>query len=248
MRQRKRSVSRRQAIATGLAAVGALLLPGCKRSLAPTYGNILRMGDALTYVAQRTLLPGQALVKEYARSEITSFPATGTVNPGDPASPYYNKEYQALHNDDFKDWKLSVEGKVNKPRSYSMEDLRQFTARTQVTRHQCEEGWSAIAEWKGLPLAALLVDAGIKADARYVALHSFDEWVDCIDMTDALHPQTLLAYEMNGNKLPLQHGAPLRLRLETQIGYKSMKYLKKIVVTDKFVDTGDSGWAWYVGI
>ena len=126
-------------------------------------------------------------------------------------------------------------------------------SRTHITRHTCEEGWSAIAQWTGVPLSTVLYACGMQPQARYVWFHAYDSWIDSIDMNDALHPQTILAYGMNGRQLPLSHGAPLRLRVERQIGYKSMKYLRKIVVTDNFVDGGDSihiddGWAWYNGI
>ncbi|HPH45472.1 MAG TPA: molybdopterin-dependent oxidoreductase [Chryseolinea sp.] len=236
-------LTRRKAIITGLAGLGSLLLPGCSKPTPPTYGNILRMGDNLTYLAQRTLLPGQSLAKEYRFNDISSMPATGTTNPG-----IFNEEYSKLLQNGFADWQLVVEGKVSKSRSYSLKDLQKFPSRKQITKHCCEEGWSAIAEWTGVPLSAVLQNAGIKESARFINFHSYDGWIDSIDLYDAFHPQTILAYAMNGKDLPVPHGAPVRLRVEKQIGYKSMKYLQKIEVTDEFVDTGDSGWAWYTGI
>ena len=243
-----RLVSRRTAIMTGLTSLGGLLLPGCSKPLPPTYGNILRMGDALTYVAQRALLPGQSLAKEYAYRDISSFPATGTTNPADPSSRYFSEDYARLLKASFGDWRLPVEGMVARPASYAMADLRRFPIQKQITRHTCEEGWTAIAEWAGVSLGTLLQHAGILPNARFVGFYAYDGYVDCIDLFDAFHPQTILAYGMNGRELPIQHGAPVRLRIETQIGYKSMKYLQRIVVSDKFIDTGDTGWAWYVGI
>lgn len=246
--RRKQLVTRRTAIITGISTLSVLLLNGCKRSGPPTYGNILRMGDAFTYNAQRALLPGQSLAKEYTRSDISSFPATGTVNPGDPSWQYYSKDYAQLQKNGLADWRLSVEGLVAKPGTYSIADLQRFPSRTQITRHTCEEGWTAIGEWTGVPVGSILQHAGILPNARFVNFYAYDGDADSIDMLDAFHPQTILAYGMNGRDLPLQHGAPLRLRVETQIGYKSMKYLQRIVVTDKFVDHGDVGWAWYTGI
>ena len=125
--------------------------------------------------------------------------------------------------------------------------------RTQITRHTCEEGWSAIAQWTGVPLRSVLEAAGIQPDARFVQFYAYDFWSDGIDMVDALHPQTMLAYGMNGRELPIGHGAPLRLRVETQLGYKSLKFLRRIVVTNEFDDHGafgnlQNGWAWYAGI
>jgi len=242
-------ITRRTAIITGLSSLGSLLLPGCTKPLPPTYGNILRMGDMLTYSAHRALLPGQSLVKEYRSSDISSFPATGCTNPSAPLFTYkVSDEYGRLLSKGFSDWKLSVEGSVKQPGTYSLSDLQNFPVRKQITRHTCEEGWTAIAEWTGVPLSSVLNSAGILPSARFVNFYSFDGWIDSIDLMDAFHPQTILAYGMNGRNLPIPHGAPVRLRVETQIGYKSMKYLQRIVVTDEFLDLGDSGWAWYTGI
>lgn len=241
--------TRRQAIVTGLSSVGGLLLPGCSKPLPPTYGKILRMGDMLTYTTHRALLPGQSLAKEYDYRDITSFPATGSTDPGDAVkSRRPNEEYAMLHRDAFKDWRLSVEGEVAQPGTYSIDQLHKFPSRTQITRHTCEEGWTAIGQWTGVPLSSLLEAVGILPHARYVNFYAYDGWKDSIDLMDAFHPQTILAYGMNGRDLPVPHGAPLRLRVEKQIGYKSMKYLKRIVVTDEFSETLSPGWAWYTGI
>lgn len=250
---KKHLITRRKAIITGLTSLSGLMFTGCLKKGPPTYGNILRMGDAFTYAAQRTLLPGQSLVREYHHRDISPFPATGTTNPGDPinrgdhAIPY-SEAYGRLHNNSFTNWGLSIEGRVAQPKSYSLAELKRFPSRTQITRHTCEEGWTAIAEWTGVPLSLILNSAGILPSARFVNFYAYDGYMESIDMLDAFHPQTILAYGMNGQNLPVPHGAPVRLRVETQIGYKSVKYLQRIVVTDNFVDTGDSGWAWYVGI
>lgn len=247
--KKKQIITRRNAIITGAAAVGSFLLyRTIKASPAPTYGNILRAGDAFTYEAQRALLSKKALAKEYRRNDISSFPATGTTDPADEKNPYHSKDYAILKKNNFTDWKLSIEGLVAKPGVYSLPQLQQLPSRTQITRHTCEEGWTAIAEWTGVPLGRLLQTAGILPAARFINFFAYDGFQDSIDMMDAFHPQTMLAYGMNGKPLPLQHGAPLRLRVETQIGYKSLKYLQKILVTDHFVDPGDFGWAWYTGI
>jgi DMSO/TMAO reductase YedYZ molybdopterin-dependent catalytic subunit len=251
--QKSGLITRRRAIVTGLAAAGGLLFTRLPESLPTTHGNLLRMGDAFTYAAQRVLLPSRSLVKEYTRGDITSFPATGTVDPGALDKPGLSDVYRGLQHAAFADWRLPVEGKVGTPRTFSLAELKALPARTQVTRHTCEEGWTAIGEWTGVPLRTVLDAAGILPTARFVVFHSYDDWVDSIDLLDALHPQTILAYGMNGRDLPLAHGAPLRLRVERQIGYKSMKYLRRIVVTDEFDDGGakgniQNGWAWYTGI
>lgn len=246
-------ITRRNMLIAGITSVGGLLLSGCSKQLPPTYGNILRMGDTLTYATHQALIPAQALVKEYSHKDISSFPATGTTNPGDPDKPNYNELYRNLQRGGFADWRLSVEGLVARPGSYSLADLKRLPARTQITRHTCEEGWTAIGEWTGVPLSRVLDAAGMLPNARFVTFYSFDDWADTIDLLDALHPQTLLAYGMNGRDLPLAHGAPIRLRVERQLGYKSMKYLQRIVVAENFNDGGtkgsiQNGWAWYVGI
>jgi DMSO/TMAO reductase YedYZ molybdopterin-dependent catalytic subunit len=246
-------ITRRNVLISGLASLGGLMLTGCSKKLPPTYGNLLRMGDTFTYAAHQTLLPGQSLVKEYTQKDVSSFPATGTTNPGDPNKPKPNEAYQQLQKGNFADWRLSVEGLVDRPGSFSLAELRAFPARTQITRHTCEEGWSAIGEWTGVPLSRVLDAAGLQPAARFVTLYSYDDWVDSIDLLDALHPQTLLAYGMNGKDLPIAHGAPVRLRLEKQLGYKSMKYLQRIVVNEHFDDGGKkgsivNGWSWYAGI
>src|SRR3569623_552569 len=188
---KKRSMDRRKAILTGLTSAGALLLSGCLKKAPPTYGNILRMGDDLTYTAQRGLLSQRALAMEYQKSEITSFPVTDIGAPASPASKNaYSKEYQQLQQNDFKDWTLSIEGSVAKPGKYSMDALKRLGERTQITRHTCEEGWSAIAEWTGVPLAAVLKEAGILPTARFVSIYGFDKYAESFDMLDAFHPQT----------------------------------------------------------
>ena len=197
------------------------------------------------------------MAKEYASSEISSIPATGTTDPADATQPLYSADdgliFDQLKKNAFVDWRLSVEGSVARPGSYSLSQLRRFPARTQITRHTCEEGWSAIAEWTGVSLRDVLQSAGMLPSARFVQFYAFDAVADGIDMLDALHPQTILAYGMNGRDLPLGHGAPLRLRVENQLGYKSVKFLRRIVVTDEFDDNGQlgeiqNGWSWYAGI
>ena len=258
MNKHKLIIINRRQLVTGLASAGGLLLAGCSsKELPPTYGNVLRMGDLLTYRAFRTLLPAHSLVREYERSDITSSPAVGTSNPADPHQEAYSAErgplYDRLRTGGFADWRLRVEGRVARPTSFSLAELQALPSRTQITKHTCEEGWSAIAAWTGVPLRAVLEAVGILPSARFVNFFAYDDTADGIDMLDALHPQTILAYGMNGRDLPLAHGAPLRLRVETQLGYKSVKFLDRIVVKDEFDDLGkigdlQNGWAWYVGI
>ena len=253
MKLKSRLVTRRGAIAAGLASVGGFALWRSPKDLPPTYGSLLRMGDNLTYAAHRALLPRQALVTEYTEKDITSFPAIGTTNPGASGPPDRANAYRRMQDGSFADWRLPIEGLVAKPRTFSLAELKQLPSRTQITRHTCEEGWSAIAQWTGVTLGTILDAAGILPAARFVLLHSYDGFANSIDMLDALHPQTIVAYGMNGQDLSVPHGAPLRLRVERQLGYKGLKYLQRITVVNEFDDGGEkgdlaNGWAWYTGI
>jgi len=249
---KSRLISRRGALVAGLASAGGFLLTRNLGELPPTYGHLLRMGDNLTYAAHRVLLPGQSLVKEFTHADISSFPAIGTTNPAS-MDRSGSEDFARLQHGQFADWQLSVEGLVASPGTFRLADLKTLPARTQITRHTCEEGWSAIAEWTGVPLALVLQAAGIKPEARFVSFRSFDDWADSIDLLDAFHPQTILAYGMNGRELPVPHGGPVRLRVERQLGYKSMKFIRHIIVSSEFDDGGrngniQNGWSWYAGI
>ena len=246
----------RRTFIKGLASSAGFALAGCAETVPPTYGNLLRMGDLLTYKAHRLLLPAQALVKEYDYSDISAAAAIGTINPGNSSErlfdPVHGPVYEQLHRDKFANWRLTVDGSVTRPGDYSLADVQRMPSRTQITRHTCEEGWSAIAQWTGVPLRTVLEACGIKPSARFIQFYSYDHAVGSIDMIDALHPQTILAYGMNGRDLPTGHGAPLRLRLETQLGAKSRKFLRRISVLDDYDEDTfqqiDAGWAWYMGI
>jgi DMSO/TMAO reductase YedYZ molybdopterin-dependent catalytic subunit len=253
MTARPRLVTRREALAAGIAAGGGVLFGGCSQPLPPTYGSLLRLGDNLTYVAHRMLLPGEALVREYSRADLSSFPAVGTIDPASAKRAEVAETYRRWQSGGFREWRLSVSGAVARPGEWSLADLKSLPSRTQITKHTCEEGWTAIGEWTGVPLSRVLDAAGLQQSARFVTFKSLDRRYDSIDLLDALHPQTLLAYGMNGRDLPVAHGAPLRLRVERQIGYKSMKYLTELIVTEHLDDGGDrgyakNGWAWYTGI
>src|SRR5580765_6688579 len=248
----RRKVTRRHVIVAGLASVGGLALRYPK-SLPPTYGSLLRMGDNLTYAAHRALLPQQALVTEYGAKDITSFPAIGSTDPGASGDPERARRYGRLLSGAFAEWTLSVEGLVARPQTVSLAELKRLPSRTRITRHTCEEGWTAIAQWTGVSMSAILDAVGILPNARFVVSYSYDDFANSIDMLDAVHPQTILAYGMNGRDLPVAHGAPLRLRVERQLGYKGLKYLQRLVVTNEFDDGGTkgdlaNGWAWYTGI
>jgi DMSO/TMAO reductase YedYZ molybdopterin-dependent catalytic subunit len=240
--------SRRKLLVTGASALAGTWLTGCSKPLPSSVLSVLGAGDALTYAAHRAMLP-PGLVREFSRDKISPMPPNGTTNPQDD-------NYQRLLRGNFTDWRLPIDGLVTQPITVSLADLRNLPSRTQITQHTCEEGWSAIAEWTGVQLSRVLAAAGVKPAARYLVFRTVDGWWDSIDMLDALHPQTILAYGMNGRDVPVQHGAPVRLRVERQLGYKSLKFLKSITVTDRIdnVENGKGsigvkyGYAWYAGI
>jgi DMSO/TMAO reductase YedYZ molybdopterin-dependent catalytic subunit len=200
------------------------------------------------------------LAREFAEADISpDFRANGTTNPS-------SAEYRALAENGFGDWRLKIGGLVERPAEFSLDDLRAMPARTQITRHDCVEGWSSIGKWTGVQLSHVLDQVGLKPEARYVVSTCADElgrsldgnnrYYESIDLFDALHPQTILAYEMNDQVLPIAHGAPLRMRVERQLGYKMAKYIMQIDAVDSLTPIGrgnggywpDRGYDWYAGI
>jgi DMSO/TMAO reductase YedYZ molybdopterin-dependent catalytic subunit len=249
-------LSRRKLIKTGLAVTAGALGLGAAARLAqkyglvpPDHGGIYGVGETLTYASQR-LLTSHSLAREFSRSQISKPPFANEVEP-------FTNEFKRLQAGKFAEWRLAINGMVARPATYSLDELRSFPSHSQITMLQCEEGWSYIAEWVGVPLSHVLDVAGALPQAKYVVYYSFepDTW-ESIDMADALHPQTFLTYGMNGDDLPVGHGGPLRLRLPRQMGYKSVKFLTHMTVTDNLKNFGkglggvsaEYGYAWYAGI
>jgi len=245
-------ITRRRLIMGGVAGSGLVtagVLAERYGLIPPDHGGIYGVGETLTYAAQRVLMSGHSLAREFKREQISKvFPVNG--------DPPRTAMYQRLLARGFEEWRLMVDGLVAHPLSLSLAELKNFPPRTQITHQACEEGWSFIAEWSGVPLSFLLNLAGVSARAKYVVFFPFDQSWDSLDMADAWHPQTLLAYGMNGGEMPTPHGAPLRLRVPRQLGYKSIKYLSRITVTDSLKDIGkgwgsaspEDGYSWYAGI
>jgi len=241
------SISRRTIITTGLAATaGASGLAVAARLaeryglIPPDCGGIYGAGTTLTYASQR-LLTSHSLAREFPAGQISKPPFA-------KIRPFRIAAYDRMRAGGFVDWRLDVDGMVARPTSFSLSELRSFPARTQITALTCEEGWSFIAEWTGVPLSHVLSLAGALPQARYVVYRSIQPaWWQSIDMADALHPQTTLVYGMNGGDLPMGHGGPLRLRLPRQLGYKNVKYVTRVTVTDKPLFK-ESSYAWYAGI
>lgn len=252
------SVRRRRLILSLGAGAGTLLLSGCDRlSNLPQTQSILGSSQWLTRRAQRALVARDALAPEFTRADIAPvFRANGTTSPD-------NAAYQALAKNGFQDWKLRVDGLVGRPREFSLDDIRSMPTQTQITRHDCVEGWSCIGQWTGPLLRDVLAQVVPKPQARFVMFFCADPmddgsdyYYESIDMRTAAHPQTLLAYALNGETLPMAYGAPLRLRLGRQLGYKMAKYVMHIQLVSSYRPFGqghggyweDQGYAWYAGI
>jgi len=254
-----RLVTRRQALARAIAGAGAVVLAGCEKLSESTwFPKLLAGGEKANYAAQRALLTRKAMAQEFTEADLSpEFRSNGTSVPRNPA-------FLALASNGFADYRLQLDGLVEHPLSLSLAELRAMPSRTQITRHDCVEGWSAIGKWKGAPLNALLEKAIPKKEARFVVFHCADPmepdgsspYYESIDMDDAHHPQTLLAYDLNGKTLPVPNGAPVRLRVERQLGYKHAKYVMRIELVDSFEKIAggkggyweDQGYEWYAGI
>jgi DMSO/TMAO reductase YedYZ molybdopterin-dependent catalytic subunit len=249
-------LSRRKLIVSGLAVTAGASGLGLAARLAekyglipPDHGGIYGLGETLTYASQR-LLTRHSLAREFSRSQISKRPLANEIAP--PSAAF--KRLQAAG---FVDWRLSVDGMVDRPASLSLAELKRYPSRSQITEVACEEGWSYIAEWIGVPLSHVLNVVGVHPQARYVVYFSIErDWWDAMDMADALHPQTFLTYGMNGDELPVGNGGPLRMRVPRQLGYKSVKFITRLTVTDNLKGFGkglgsaapEAGYAWYAGI
>jgi DMSO/TMAO reductase YedYZ molybdopterin-dependent catalytic subunit len=251
-----RMLTRRRVITTGLAAVAGASGLGVAARLATAYGlvppdsgGIYGVGETITYATQRLLTANHSMAREFSRRDISK---VAPVNGGPPQSDDYRRMLASR----FAEWRLDVNGLVARPSSFSLDELKRLPMRSQITQQACEEGWSFIAEWTGVALSDLLTVVGISPRARYVVFYPFDSSWESIDMADAWHPQTLLAYGMNREELPSGHGAPLRLKVPRQLGYKNVKYLVGIEVVESLKDIGnglgsnalDYGYSWYAGI
>jgi len=255
----------RRGVLKAFAAVGGLVASGCDRVASePRFRSVLDSANSLTYRVQRLLIGAHRLAPEYSEADISpAFRGNGSTDPQDEA-------YLSLVGNHFTDWRLKVHGLVERELSLSLEQLRALPTRTQITRHDCVEGWSCIAKWTGVPLKELLLRAGVRSEARFAVFHCADtlddgsesvdpektRYYESIDLIDAAHPQTIVAYDMNGAPLTVRHGAPLRLRVERQLGYKMAKYIMRIELVQSLSGLHggqggyweDRGYEWYAGI
>jgi DMSO/TMAO reductase YedYZ molybdopterin-dependent catalytic subunit len=252
------SAGRRNFVIRFLAGLSAMALAGCDAITNSSWGpKVLRTGERANRGAQRALTSKSALAQEFSESDLSpDFRSNGTSDPND-------ETYQSLAKNQFSDWTLKIDGLVQTPRQVSLAQLRTMKVRTQITRHDCVEGWSAIGKWTGVPLSDVLALAQPKSAARYVVFHCADpmdadgtRYYESIDLEEAHHPQTILAYELNGVPLPVKNGAPIRVRIERQLGYKMAKYIMRIELVADFKEIAggkggyweDQGYEWYAGI
>jgi DMSO/TMAO reductase YedYZ molybdopterin-dependent catalytic subunit len=250
------SLITRRLMLGSLVGAGGTLLSGCDRlGESEAFRDVLALGEKGNFAIQRLLSDRAALAPEYARTDMSPvFRANGTTLPAGEA-------YARHVRDGFRDWRLTIGGLVTKPLSLSLDQIRAAPRRTQITRHDCVEGWSAIGKWTGVPLKLILEQAQLSTRARYLVFHCADviggkPYYESIDLIDALHPQTIIAWDLNDKALPVANGAPLRLRVERQLGYKHAKYVERIEAVaslDQVYGGGggyweDKGYQWYAGI
>ena len=252
--------SRRRFFRRSLASVAAAMLGGCDYlNTTQWFPKVLTAGESLSLRIHKALIPRKAMAQEFTEADLSPhFRSNGTADPDSAA-------YQALARTNFADWALQVDGLVAKPARFSLAQLQAMPGRTQITRHDCVEGWSAIGKWTGVPLSAVLQAVQPVAGAKYVVFHCADPmandgsnlYYESIDMDDAYHAQTILAYSLNDMPLPVANGAPLRLRVERQLGYKHAKYLMRIELVSSLdhIHGGhggywedSNGYQWYAGI
>ncbi len=250
---------RRRFLTRALAAGGAAALAGCnKLNDSAGFKSLLAGADKPTDAAFHALTPEDALAREFTEADLSpAFKANGSTNPQTP-------EYLALMASNFADYRLKVGGLVATPLALSLEQLRAMPSRTQITRHDCVEGWSCIGKWKGVPLGKVIDLAGPKPEAKYVVFRCADDYgqnggryYESIYLREAYHPQSILAYDMNDAILPVPHGAPLRVRLERKLGYKQAKYIVAVDLVDSLAGIGagnggywedSGGYIWHGGI
>jgi DMSO/TMAO reductase YedYZ molybdopterin-dependent catalytic subunit len=247
---------RRRFLRDALALTGAVALGGCdKLSETDWAPKVLGSATGLSHATQRAL-SRDAMAREYTDADVSPvFRPNGSTDPQSP-------EYRALVAQGFRNYRLGVGGRVAHPLSLSLDDLRALPSRTQITRHDCVEGWSVIGKWTGVQLSRVLQLAQPAKAARYVVFRCYDrmdddsEYYESLGFDDAYHPQTILAWQLNDKPLPIANGAPLRLQVPRQLGYKMAKYLRRIDVVDSFkaIEGGqggyweDQGYQWYAGI
>lgn len=255
--KQERAMARRGFLKGTVGAASLMALAGCDNlTQSSWFPGILQKAQGLTETVQRAITPANAMAKEYSEADISAvFPANGNTDPG-------TQDYAESVQNNFTDWDLVIDGLVTTPMMFSLAAIKEMPPRTQITRHDCVEGWSAIGKWTGVPLGDLLRQVQPLPNATYAVFHCADvddegiSYYESMAVADCYHPQTILAYELNGKPLDVPHGAPLRLRFERQLGYKQAKYVERIELVESLDGIGmgkggyweDQGYEWYAGI
>lgn len=253
----EQAMERRGFLEATVGAASLVALAGCdKLTQSSWFPSILHKAEGLTELVQRAVTPASAMAKEYGEGDISNvFPANGNTDPG-------TQTYAGMVKNDFADWQVLIDGLVTTPTMFSLGAIKEMPARTQITRHDCVEGWSAIGKWTGVPLGDLLRTVEPLPTAKYAVFYCADiddeglSYYESMALADCFHPQTILAYELNDKALDISHGAPLRLRFERQLGYKQAKYVERIELVESLAGIGggkggyweDQGYEWYAGI
>lgn len=246
MRRRIFLASSVSALLTGCGPIGTALNDNAaiRRALASVEG------------VNHALIGTRGLAREYRDADVDrDFRVNGFATPAD-------SRYASLVAGNFAAYRLLVDGAVERRRAFSLAELQALPQQTQITRHDCVEGWSAIGKWSGVRLSDVLDAARVRDDARYAVFHCMDDdgsgnlYYESLDLHQARHPQALLAMRLNDAPLDPAHGAPVRLRVPTQLGYKSAKWIGRIELVGNFANIyggnggywEDQGYEWYAGI
>lgn len=255
--KQEHAMERRGFLKGTVGAASLLALAGCDNlTQSSWFPSILQKAEKLTERVQRAVTQANALAKEYGEADISRvFPANGNTDPG-------TQDYAEMAQNNFAEWDVMIDGLVTTPMMFSLAAIKKMPSRTQITRHDCVEGWSAIGKWTGVPLGDLMHTVQPLSNARYAVFHCADvddegvTYYESMAVQDLYHAQTILAYDLNGTPLDIPHGAPLRLRFERQLGYKQAKYVERIELVESLADIGggkggyweDQGYEWYAGI
>ena len=229
----------RRGLLRGALSLGALsLLAGCDLTDNDAVDKVLWAMSRWNDRVQAFLFNPNRLAPTY--------PASAITRPF-PFNAYYGID--EVRTVDPEDWRLEVSGLVAETRPWSLADLRALPQESQITRHVCVEGWSAIGAWSGVPFRTFLTRIGADLRARYVGFRCFDDYMTSIDMATALHPQTILALDFTGAPLPPAYGAPVKLRVPTKLGFKNPKYIAALWVTNTYPGGywEDQGYNWFSG-
>jgi DMSO/TMAO reductase YedYZ molybdopterin-dependent catalytic subunit len=238
-----------------VAAITAGGLVACtgpqKDALTSSLRGVLDSAETLNHAVIGT----HGMARLYSEKDIS------TVYRLDSLDTPSDQRYADAARDNFAAYRLPITGLVDHPQVFTLAELRAMPLQTQITRHDCVEGWSVIGKWRGVTLSTVLAMAQPKKNARYVVFYCFDkdetgtEYYESLDMHEAAHPQTILGLDLNDKPVDPDHGAPVRLRIPTQLGYKSAKWVRKIELTAAFPSPQskggyweDQGYEWYAGI